>query len=110
MWVQVPCPVLIWEYVAIGRRVGLRTRILIRKHFKDNKNKRYANITDNRSPIKLIVLGPYRDKYDNRIKIADRGASSKYIKRTANKHVRRSNLILNNSDYKRIYSYINELI
>jgi len=83
---------------------------LIRKHFKDNKNKRYANITDNRSPIKLIVLGPYRDKYDNRIKIAARGASSKYIKRTANKHVRRSNLILNNSDYKRIYSYINELI
>lgn len=83
---------------------------LIRKHFKDNKNKRYANITDNRSPIKLIVLGPYRDKYDNRIKIADRGASSKYIKRTANKHVRRSNLILNNSDYKKIYSYINELI
>ena len=83
---------------------------LIRKHFKDNKNKRYANITDNRSLIKLIVLGPYRDKYDNRIKIAGRGASSKYIKRTANKHVRRSNLILNNSDYKRVYSYINELI
>ena len=83
---------------------------LIRKHFKDNKTKRYAKLVDNRSPIKFIILGPYRDKYDNRIKIAYRGASSKHIKRTANKHVRMSNLILNNCDYKRVYSYINELI
>lgn len=83
---------------------------LIRKHFKDNKNKRYANITDNRSPIRFVVLGPYRDKYDNRIKIAARSLSSKYIKRAVNKKVRKYDLLLNHSDYKRVSSYWNELI